>query len=105
MTTAKNDINKRIQELTKALETKSARLNDISNTVIDETGKGHMVISTEAHADYQKTLGEAREIKSLIEEQKAHLDIERFPRRAERAQLCGPGRRPDRARQAVQVPV
>ncbi|MFI6900353.1 phage major capsid protein [Nonomuraea sp. NPDC050394] len=78
MTTATSDINTRIKELTTALEQKSQRLNAISNTITDETGKGHMVISPEAHADYQKTLGEAREIKALLLEQKEHRDIERF---------------------------
>ncbi|MGA4995818.1 phage major capsid protein [Nonomuraea bangladeshensis] len=94
MTTA-SDINKRIKELTSALETKTARLNDISNTVTDETGKGHMVISTEAHADYTKTLGEAKQIRKLIEEQKEHLDLERF--------LDEPNEPSYAARDAVQV--
>ncbi|MEU6712932.1 phage major capsid protein [Nonomuraea sp. NPDC046802] len=78
MTTATSDINKRIKELTSALETKTARLNAISNTVTDEDGKGHMVVSTEAAADYHKTLGEAREIKKLIDAQKEHHGYERF---------------------------
>lgn len=76
--TAASDINKRVKELQTHLETKTARLNDISNSWKDETGKGHMVVSTESHADYLKTLGEAKEIKSLIDAQREHLGLEKY---------------------------
>ncbi|MEU4703370.1 phage major capsid protein [Nonomuraea dietziae] len=72
------DISKRIKELEVKLEVKAARLNDISNAWKDETGQGHLVVSNEQHADYLKTLGEAKEIKSLIAAQREHLGIEEY---------------------------
>ncbi|GAA4209291.1 hypothetical protein GCM10022252_75570 [Streptosporangium oxazolinicum] len=72
------DINKRINEYTTQLQVKTARLNDLSNSIPDETGRGHLVVSKEQGDDYRKTLAEAKELKQLIEDTKAHLDIEQF---------------------------
>lgn len=72
------DINKRIKDYTAELEKKNARLNSLSNSIQDETGNGHMVVSGEQRDDYRKTLREAQELKAFIEDQKGHLGIEEF---------------------------
>ncbi|MEU7004530.1 phage major capsid protein [Nonomuraea sp. NPDC046570] len=61
--------NARVRELKSALKAKAEQVQSISASFKDETGKGHMVVSTEQAADYRKALGAMREIKALIEEE------------------------------------
>ncbi|MER6830955.1 phage major capsid protein [Streptosporangium sp. NPDC000563] len=56
----------RVRELKSALAAKSNEVERISQSFRDETGNGHMVISTEQHAAYLGALREAKSIKELI---------------------------------------
>lgn len=68
----------RIRELTQLLETKAADIDRIADSFRDETGQGHMVISTEQHADYVRAIGEAESVKSLIEAEERRGQITQF---------------------------
>jgi HK97 family phage major capsid protein len=57
----------RIKELTAALQAKAAEIDTIGDSFKDETGHGHFVITTEQKTAYQAAIGEAEEIKGLIE--------------------------------------
>jgi hypothetical protein len=57
----------RIKELTGALQAKAAEIDTIGDSFKDETGHGHFVITTEQKDAYRKAIGEAEDIKGLIE--------------------------------------
>lgn len=56
----------RLKELRAALSTKAAEIEAHAASWKDETGNGDLVVTTEQHAAYVKTIGEAEEIKGLI---------------------------------------
>ncbi|MEV7011654.1 phage major capsid protein [Streptosporangium sp. NPDC051022] len=59
--------NMRVRELKSQLAAKAAEVQRISQTFQDETGNGHMVISTEQANAYRARLGEVKTIKGLID--------------------------------------
>lgn len=65
----------RIKELTGQLQAKAAEIDTIGDSFKDETGNGHFVITTEQKDAYQKAIGEAEQIKGLIEleERRGHV--------------------------------
>jgi hypothetical protein len=68
----------RIKELTKALEAKAAQIDTIAASFKDETGNGQFVVSKEQVDDYRTAVGEAEQIKSLIEAEEGAGRINAF---------------------------
>jgi HK97 family phage major capsid protein len=68
----------RIKELTKALETKAAQIDTIAASFKDETGNGQFVVSKEQVDDYRTAVGEAEQIKALIEAEEGAGRINAF---------------------------
>ncbi|MEU8378692.1 phage major capsid protein [Streptosporangium sp. NPDC048865] len=56
----------RIRELKSHLATKAEEVERIANSFRDETGQGHMVITTEQAAAYRARLAEVKDIRGLI---------------------------------------
>jgi hypothetical protein len=68
----------RIRELTSQLQTKATELDRLADTWQDETGNGHLVISTEQKDAYQRVLGEAEEIKTLLRFEEGRGQLHEF---------------------------
>ncbi|WP_449065009.1 phage major capsid protein [Planomonospora algeriensis] len=58
--------NARIRELKSALKTEADKITRIQNSIKDETGRGHFVLSKEMHADYLKSVDRAEQIQALL---------------------------------------
>ncbi|GHE31515.1 hypothetical protein GCM10017673_37810 [Streptosporangium violaceochromogenes] len=65
----------RVRELKTALIAKNAELERISAAFKDETGNGHMVISTEQATAYRNRLAEVKTIKGLIDAEMETADV------------------------------
>uniref|UniRef100_UPI003F491F2A phage major capsid protein n=1 Tax=Streptosporangium sp. CA-235898 TaxID=3240073 RepID=UPI003F491F2A len=57
----------RVRELKSTLAAKAAEVERIANSFRDETGNGHMVISTDQATAYRARLAEVKDIKGLID--------------------------------------
>lgn len=90
----------RIRELRAALAEKGEEIKNLSNSWKDETGKGHLVVSTQQHRDYIKVVEEAKSIRGLIaveEEAKGIFDYLDAPEGTSAAAIdAAEGRRPAR---------
>ncbi|MFC4014615.1 phage major capsid protein [Nonomuraea purpurea] len=64
--------NARIRELKGLLAEEGSKIERIQNSMKDETGRGHYVMSKEMHSDYLKSVQRAEEIQAfIVTEQKA----------------------------------
>ncbi|GAA2411423.1 MULTISPECIES: phage major capsid protein [Nonomuraea] len=64
--------NSRIKELKGLLAEEGSKIERIQNSMKDETGRGHFVLSKEQHTDYLKSVDRAEQIQAmLITEEKA----------------------------------
>ncbi|TMR22058.1 phage major capsid protein [Nonomuraea turkmeniaca] len=67
-----------LKNLNQRLQTKAADIERIRSSFKDESGKGHMVLSKEQHADYLAAIDEATELKALIVAEQKALGIVEF---------------------------
>jgi Phage capsid family len=79
----------RVKELQAALQTKAAEIEGLSNGWKDETGDGKFVLDTKQFKTYQKTVGEAEEIKQLLLTEQTAGGIFEFLSQPEGTTLAG----------------
>ncbi|MEU4229512.1 phage major capsid protein [Nonomuraea sp. NPDC026600] len=67
-----------LKDLNDRLQTKAADIDRIRSSFKDETGKGHMVLTKEQHADYLAAIDNATELKALIVAEQKALGIAEY---------------------------
>ncbi|MBG0818762.1 phage major capsid protein [Planomonospora sp. ID82291] len=67
-----------LKDLEARLQTKAADIERIRDSITDETGRGHLVMTKEQHADYLKAVDSATEIQALIIAEKKALGIAEY---------------------------
>lgn len=65
----------RITELKSALQTKGEEITNLADSWKDETGKGHLVLSTKQHSDYVSAVNEAQQIREAISAEEKAIGI------------------------------